>query len=71
MTGRLKDTLKKETKLNWDRECIKKNYLQVETEERVTERVDVIHKTEVHFMGKSRMRCDVKFETRKETRESL
>ena len=34
---------------------------EVETEERVTERVDVVRKTEVHFMGKSRLRC-VKFE---------
>lgn len=32
---------------------------EVETEERITERVDVIHKTEVHFMGKWRMRCEV------------
>nr|XP_012144053.1 PREDICTED: probable serine/threonine-protein kinase kinX [Megachile rotundata] len=32
---------------------------EVETEERVTERVDVIHKTEVHFLGKSRLMREV------------
>ena len=32
---------------------------EVETEGRVTERVDMIHKMEVHFMGKWRIRCEV------------